>query len=78
MYFATTQALKCWCELCAGWGLPSARPAASEVKLENTDKANWRHSKDISQQCSYLVQARFSPKAGLYRETGHKWKQNSK
>lgn len=41
--------------------------APSEVKLENTDKTNWRHSTDISQQCSYLLQARFSPKAGLPR-----------
>lgn len=48
--------------------------ALSEVKLENTDKANWRHSSDISQQCSYLFQARFSPKAGLSQETGYKWR----
>lgn len=45
----------------------------SEVKLENTDKANWRHSKDMSQQCSYLFQARFGPKAGPW-ETGAQMK----
>ena len=37
--------------------------SSSEVKLENTDKTNWRHSADISQQYSYLFQARVCPKA---------------
>lgn len=52
--------------------------ALSEVKLENTDKTSWRHFTDNSQQCSYLFQARFSPKAGLSWEAGYKWKQNFK
>lgn len=50
-------AAHCWAE--------SLCQASSEVKLDNTDKTNWRHSTDISQQCSYLLQARFGPKAGL-------------
>lgn len=52
--------------------------APSVVKLEKTDKANLHHSTDISQQCSYLLPARISPKAGLSRETGLKWMGNSK